>query len=122
MNAEPAGRVEDKEVAQSLLLLTTQNRYSGKPETTLLTFRMHGDTFVIAASNETEHYKPDWYLNLKEEPVVIMEVNGASFHARAVTPVGTDRLEVWPLVDSLARHNKNILPRNTSVVVLTPMC
>lgn len=103
------------------LLLTTQNRYNGKPETVALDYRMDLESYVLAAQNENEHYKPEWYLNLKKEPVVQLEVDGTVFPTLAKTPVGTDRLRVWPLVKSMSGQPKEILPRDTTVIVLTPM-
>ena len=111
----------DEAVAGSLLLLTTKNRYSGESETTLLTYRKDGDFYVVAARNETEFYKPEWYLNLKEEPLVSMEVAGKNVTAKAVTPVGAERLRLWPLVESLAAYDPAILPRDTALVTLLPL-
>jgi hypothetical protein len=103
------------------LLLTTQNRYNGNPETVVLDYRMDLETYVLAAQNESEHYKPEWYLNLKEEPVVQLEVSGTVFPALAKTPVGMDRLRIWPFVKSMSGQPNEILPRDTTVIVLTPM-
>ena len=69
------------------LLLTTQNRYNGKAETVVLDYRRDKETYVLAAQNENELYKPEWYLNLKEEPVVQLEIAGTVFPALAKTPV-----------------------------------
>jgi deazaflavin-dependent oxidoreductase (nitroreductase family) len=116
-----AASMEDRETADSLLLLTTRDRYKGDPETTLLTYRRDGDLFIVAARNETELYKPGWYLNLKEEPLVEMEVNGAHMTARAITPVGAERLRLWPLVRSLADHDPTTMPRDTTLIALLPI-
>ena len=116
-----AHRMETPEIEESLLLLTTQNRYDGRAETTLLAYGKDGDNFIIVAKNENEHYKPDWYLNLKEEPVVQLELNGTTFHAWASTPVGKDRLRIWDHVQALADHDNTILPRDTAIIVLNPM-
>lgn len=103
------------------LLLTTQNRYNGNPETVVLDYRMDLETYVLAAQNENEHYNPEWYLNLKEEPLVRLEVAGIVFPALAKTPVDMDRLRIWPLVKSMSGQPKEILPRDTTVIVITPM-
>ncbi|MDA0789664.1 MAG: nitroreductase/quinone reductase family protein [Proteobacteria bacterium] len=118
--AEPANR-QDRNTADSLLLLTTRHRYSNEPETTLLTYRRDGDFYIVAAQNETELYKPDWYLNLKEEPLVEIEVNGTRITARAITPVGAERLRLWPMVQSLADYDPQVLPRDTTLIALLPV-
>ncbi len=105
--------------APPLLILTTKNRNNGDLETALLAYQEDGNSYVVAASNDTERHKPDWYLNLKEEPQVELDINGTSVHAHATTPVGTDRLKIWPLVESIAKP-KEVIPRDTTVVVLTP--
>ncbi len=107
--------------AHSVLLITTRNRYTGEPNSHLMAYRQEGDDYIIAARNETENYKPDWYLNLKEEPIVMLEVDGVTFHARASTPIGTDRVRLWPLVEEISGTNHNVLPRDTTIVVLTPI-
>ncbi|HAK51149.1 MAG TPA: hypothetical protein DCM54_04495 [Gammaproteobacteria bacterium] len=103
------------------LLLITQNRYNGNAESTVLNFRKDGGNFVVAARNESSHYKPDWYLNLKEEPVVQLTIAGSQLNAIAKTPVGTDRLKIWPLIESLAQQSPQVLPRDTTAIVFTPM-
>ncbi len=60
--------------APPLLILTTKNRNNGDLETALLAYQEDGNSYVVAASNDTERHKPDWYLNLKEEPQVELDI------------------------------------------------
>ncbi len=107
--------------AEQILFLKTFDRYSGKLITHPLFFRRDGERLIVAAVNETETYKPEWYLNLKEEPIVEIEVDGDTRFAVATTPVGTERMEIWPLVEELSQEAEKRLPRNVTGVVLTPM-
>ena len=107
--------------AEQILLLKTYDRYSGELTTHPLFFRRTGERLVVAAANETETYKPEWYLNLKEEQIVEIEVDGETRFAVATTPVGTERMEIWPLVEELSLDTEKLLPRNVTGVVLTPM-
>ncbi len=106
---------------EPLLKLTTQGRYCGTARANLLPFRLFEDQYVIGASNEKSQIKPDWYLNLKEEPIVQVEIADASFYAKATTPTGSERLKVLPLLKSMMNYSDKI-PRETAVVLLTPLC
>ena len=110
--------IKDVDISQSLLLLSTKNRYSAKRDTNMLIFRTDGDNFILAASSECGRFKPDWYLNLKEEPIVEVQVNGESFYANATTPTGKERLRLWPLMDEISNISRVVIPRNTAMVVL----
>ena len=107
--------------SESLLYLKTVDRYTGSPVTHTVFYREIGNEYVIVASNETETYKPDWYLNLKEEPIVEVELDGMHFYARASTPVGSERMQIWPLVEELSQYIERHLPRNVTGVLLSPM-
>ena len=107
--------------AEPLLFLKTWDRYSGEPTISPVLYRAYGEQFIIVASNETETYKPDWYLNLKEEPIVEIEIGGRGRFAVATTPCGTDRLKIWPLVEALSLEIERHQPRNVTGVLLTPM-
>lgn len=116
----PQHAVEDT-VHEPLLKLTTQGRYCGTAIANLLPFRLYEDQYVIGASNAKNQLKPDWYLNLKEEPIVQIEIADASFYAKATTPTGSDRLKVMPLLKSMMNFSDKI-PRETAVVLLNPLC
>ncbi len=107
--------------AEQILFLKTYDRYNGKLMIHPLFFRRYGENYVVVASNETATYKPEWYLNLKEEPVVEIDIDGHNRFAFATTPVGNERMAVWPLVDELSKETERFLPRNVSAVLLTPM-
>ncbi len=113
---------ENNPITNSLLLISTQGRYSGDREINFLTFRMDKDRYVVAATAHDGLFKPGWYLNLKEEPVVEVEVQGERFHAKAETPVGVERLRLWSLVEEISPLSRDQALRDTTVVVLTPMC
>ena len=115
------GTMDDSKTQHALLLMTTHGRYSGKPDAHLMTYRRHGADFVVAATNVTENTKPEWYLNLKEEPIVHLEVNGDTFYARATTPVGTDRVRLLPVVEEISGGVGGAIPRDTAIVVLSPI-
>lgn len=105
----------------SFLSLTTIGRYSRRPETSILNFSEVDGRYILVAHDCDQLFKPDWYLNLKEEPVVEVEVNGTRFDAKASTPTGTDRLAHWQIANDLTDNDTLLrIPRQTAVVVLDP--
>jgi deazaflavin-dependent oxidoreductase (nitroreductase family) len=105
----------------TILLLTTRGRKSGQERTTPLIFRPHGDGFMIVASKGGTDEPPAWYLNLKADPDVQVQVRGDVFraHARDATAEEQPRLwremaEVWPDYDAYQRRTAREIP----VVVL----
>ena len=106
---------------EPLLKITTQDRYCGKAQSNLLPFRLLNDQYVVGATNLKNHIKPDWYLNLKEEPIVQIEIADATFYAKATTPTGNERLKVLPILKSMMDYQDRI-PRETAAVLLSPLC
>tara|TARA_R110002072_G_scaffold36524_3_gene107515 strand:+ start:756 stop:1127 length:372 start_codon:yes stop_codon:yes gene_type:complete len=111
----------DAQAHEPLLKITTQGRYSGKAQYHLLPYRRHQNQFIVGATNLRNRIKPDWYLNLKEEPIVQIEIAGATFYAKAITPVGNERLQVTAILKEMIRFPDRI-PRETAAVILQPLC
>src|SRR5881397_3922723 len=55
-------------------LLTTTGRKSGKPRVTPLYFHRDGDIVIVAASKGGSDKNPMWYLNLKADPKVQVQI------------------------------------------------
>lgn len=106
---------------EPLLKITTQGRYCGKAQATLLPFRLVDDQYLVGASNLKNQLKPDWYLNLKEEPIVQIEIADVTFYAKASTPTGNDRIKILPVLKSMMQYRDKV-PRETSAVLLNPLC
>ena len=103
------------------LVLITNGRYSGRSEAALLNYKKYYGDYVVVAVNEHRRTKPDWYLNLKEEPIVQVELGGASFYAQARTPTGKERLRLLPIVSRLTGGFGGEIPRETSAILLAPI-
>ena len=74
-----------------LLLLTTTGARSGEQRTTPLVYTRDGDDFVIIASMGGAPRHPSWYFNIKEFPLVSVEVGAEKFHANARITEGPER-------------------------------
>lgn len=65
------------------LLLTTRGRRSGKLRRTALIYGRDADRYVVVASNGGAKRHPAWYLNLVDNPAVLVQVAAEKFSARA---------------------------------------
>ena len=107
-----------------ILLLTTVGRKSGSTRTHALIFREIDGNYVIVASKGGNPQHPAWYLNLRDEPEVGVQVKGDRFTARARVAEGEERerlwrhmTEVWPDYDQYQTRTDREIP----VVVLERM-
>ena len=83
-----------------VLELTTTGRRSGRSRSFMLTSpHREGDRIVIVASKGGEDTNPAWFLNLKENPQVIVTMRDAherQMVAQVASP--EDRKQLWPIV------------------------
>lgn len=105
----------------TILLLTTTGRKSGQPRPTPLIFRPWADRYLIVASKGGAPEPPAWYLNLRADPHVQVQIKGERFDAvaRDASPEERPELwrrmtEVWPDYDAYQKKTEREIP----VVVL----
>ena len=67
----------------SILILTTTGRKSGDERKNALIYGMAGDNPMIVASKGGNPQHPAWYLNLRDNPEVQVQIKGDKFTARA---------------------------------------
>lgn len=95
------GRVGGRIGGMPAVKLTTTGRKSGKPRTVMLTSPVrHGDDVVLVASYGGDDQHPAWYLNLRENPAVTIEMDGKTFAAEARTATEAEKAELWPQITS----------------------
>jgi len=82
----------------TILLLTTTGRRSGEPRVRPLIFREDAGRYVVVASRGGSPEHPDWYLNLREQPEVEVQILGERFAARARTAGPDERPRLWELM------------------------
>jgi deazaflavin-dependent oxidoreductase (nitroreductase family) len=78
------------------LLLTTTGRKSGEPRELPLIYAPWNDDYLIVASNGGNDRPPAWYVNLRENPDVEVQVWGDRFKATARDATAEERAEMWP--------------------------
>lgn len=107
-------------ISDPILMLKTFDS-KGQLRIDAVHYRRFEGGFVLMASHSDTGSKPEWYLNLKADPLVELDVDGTERFAVASTPIGRERMDIWPLVESMAEDIKRERPRNITGVLLTPM-
>ena len=98
---ETGGRKGHRWRGQDTLLLTTRGRRSGKLRRTALIYGQDGDRYVVVGSNGGQAAHPNWYLNLKHDPEVTVQVRDEVFRAGARAAKGEERERLWRLMAGL---------------------
>jgi deazaflavin-dependent oxidoreductase (nitroreductase family) len=101
----------------TILLLTTKGRKSGEERVNALIYReLDGNPVIVASRGGTPQH-PGWYLNLREQPEVGVQIKDDRFTARARVAEGEERerhwkamTEVWPDYDAYQRKTDRQIP------------
>lgn len=96
------GRVAGHELGLPLCLLTTTGRKSGLSRTTPLIFMADGARLVLVASQGGLPTHPMWFLNLRANPDVRVQIRAQTRGMRARVADETERRQLWP---RLSAHN-----------------
>lgn len=109
----------------TVLELTTTGRKSGQPRAVMLTSPLKvGDSLVIVASRGGDDTHPAWYLNLRDNPNVGVELQGTGKQAwTARVASAEERAEMWPKITGKYKNYANYqtkTAREIPLVILTP--
>jgi deazaflavin-dependent oxidoreductase (nitroreductase family) len=118
------GRLGEKQLSYSILLLHTIGRKSGQRRTHALLYFQDGDNLVICASNNGSSQQPSWYLNLQAHPRVRIQHGRIQREVIAET-VGQEEWErLWrklltvrPQFADYQRYTSRVFP----IVILKPL-
>jgi deazaflavin-dependent oxidoreductase (nitroreductase family) len=80
------------------LILTTTGRRSGEPRKSALIYGEHDGRMLVVASKGGSDVPPAWYVNLKEDPEVTVQVRGDRFRARARDATPEEKPELWRIM------------------------
>ena len=118
------GAIGGQMAGLKVLLLTTTGRKTGKQRTTPLFYVSDGDNLAIVASNGGSDQPPTWWLNIKNNPEVEVQIGRRTMRARAeqANPEEKRRLwamlaEMYPAYDDYQKRTAREIP----VVVLRPI-
>lgn len=118
------GRLGERELNYSMLLLQTVGRRSGQPHTHTLLYIRDGERLIVSASFFGAAQHPAWYLNLQANPRVHVQIGRRHQEMLAETAGGAERqrlwqmlLQVWPPYASY----QTAISREIPVVILKPL-
>jgi deazaflavin-dependent oxidoreductase (nitroreductase family) len=77
-------------------LLTTTGRKTGEPRVSPLLYLREGDRVLLVASRGGSDKHPLWYLNLKADPKVSVEIKGEKLDLTARDATEEERNLYWP--------------------------
>lgn len=83
------------------LLLTIRGRKSGKWRRTALIYGRDGDNYIVVASYGGAPKHPTWYLNLRANPEVHVQVGAEKFRARARTAREDEKPRLWQTMTAI---------------------
>ena len=117
------GRLGSQLGAQSVLLLHSVGRKSGKAYTTPVTYFRDGNDYLLVASNWGGETNPDWYRNILHQKRTTIQVKDRTVSVDAHLVEGEEYDRLWTLV---TRQNAQYLQyqqktaRRIPIVRLTP--
>lgn len=106
-----------------LLLLTVTGRKSGQARTVPVGYFEHPAGYLVVASNAGQPTHPAWYLNLKSQPQVSVQVLDKVLPATAEVLTGAERAQAWKQVIATApqyARYETQTTREIPVVLLHP--
>ncbi len=89
------GRVGGRLGTQTILILHTVGRKSGRDRAIPIAYFDYEDHYLILASNWGKDKQADWYLNLKKDPRARLEINGKIVSVAARETQGEEYDRLW---------------------------
>jgi deazaflavin-dependent oxidoreductase (nitroreductase family) len=89
---EQGGKFKNAPVA----LLTTTGRKTGQPRVSPLLYMRDGDRVIVVASRGGSDRNPLWYLNLKANPDVTVQIKDQLLQLTARDATEDERATLWP--------------------------
>jgi deazaflavin-dependent oxidoreductase (nitroreductase family) len=80
-----------------VIILSTTGRVSGRLRRTPLIRITQGDNYIVVASMGGAPEHPKWYLNLRDNPEVLIQDRGDVHEMRARTATEEEKARLWPL-------------------------
>ena len=89
------GRLGERQLRYSMLLLQTVGRRSGEVRTHTLLYLRDGENMVICASNNAQSHYPGWYWNLKANPHAKVRAGRQRYEVIAEEVTGAEYDRLW---------------------------
>ena len=115
------GKVGGQFEGRSLLLLHTIGAKSGLPRLNPLAYLQDGERYVIIASKAGASTNPDWYYNIRANPIATIEVGREQFEVKAEImsePARTELFDKMVAINPGFADYQNKTTRTIPVIVL----
>ena len=115
-----SGRIGSKLGTQTILLLETIGRKTGKPRVIPIAYFFHEGKYLIVASNWGKEKNADWYLNLLKNPHAKLTVNGKTISVEAHAAQGDKYARLWKFAAERHPpylHHQEMTARHIPIVV-----
>jgi deazaflavin-dependent oxidoreductase (nitroreductase family) len=89
------GEVGGPYAGGTMLLLTSTGARTGRPHTTPLMYLADGDRLVVFGTKGGAPTNPDWYYNVRANPVAAVEVGTETKQVRATIASGEERRRLF---------------------------
>jgi deazaflavin-dependent oxidoreductase (nitroreductase family) len=118
------GRIGGTGFGMPVVILTTTGRKSGKQRETMLTAPVHNDDrVVLVASYGGDDRHPAWFLNLRDNPDVELEMRGKKRPMLARVATAEEKSALWPDVTEAYKgyaQYQTKTERDIPLVILEP--
>ena len=117
------GRIGNKLGKQSVLLLHTIGRKTGKTYTTTLSYYRDGENYLVVGSNWGKETHPGWFHNLQHEPNTTIQVGNETIKVQAHQAQEDEYRRLWQFVTGVNHQYieyQNRIQRRIPIVILTP--
>jgi deazaflavin-dependent oxidoreductase (nitroreductase family) len=119
-----AGRLGSQLGSQTILILHSVGRRSGKPRTTPIAYFEYKNQYLLVASNWGRDKQADWYLNIMKEPRTEIEVRGKKIKVMAREALGNEYNDLWKFATEKYPQYLNyqkMTKRRIPIMVLDPI-
>ena len=106
-----------------VLILTTVGRKTGKKRVNPVVYIRDGTNYVVVAANNGADEHPAWFLNLRGNPRITMEVDDKALHVIAHEASADEQARLWPQLVEKGRFfegYKKKAKRDIPIVILEP--
>ena len=118
------GRLGSRLATQSILILHTTGRVTGRPRLTPVAYFEYEGKYLLVGSNWAREKQADWVLNLRSQAHAQIEVGGRLLDVRAREAQHGEYARLWEYVTE--RHApylsyQSMVSRRIPIVVLEPL-
>ena len=118
------GRLGEKQLKYSMLLLHTTGRKTGELRTHALLYIRDGANLIVCASNYGAPRHPAWYLNLQANPYARVQAGRVRQEVIAETAGPQERERLWQMLLSVRPQFASyqaVTSREIPIVILKPL-